>query len=147
MSGAPDGRRSSRAVGVADEGVAGVIEQLTITGDVEDLWDQEFDQWWQGYPVKRDKVIARRKFRARRRQGVSLERLIRARDAYLAQATPGYIKYPATFLGVWDEWDVPPEAPQHRPDARLSPREVKFCSGCGEMAQYCLCGAGDLHQF
>lgn len=114
-------------------------QQLALIGEVENRWDDEFEQWWKAYPVKKDKQPAKQRFRTLRRRGVSPERLLRARDRYLAQATPGFIKHGKTFLGVWDEWDYP-EPSERPPEPTLRVPEVSFCAGCGEMAQYCLCG-------
>jgi len=67
----------------------------------------EFETWWSGYPRKVDKAKAFALFKARRRDGVSLETLIVARDNYAAVAEPGFEKYPTTFLagkdGPWSE--------------------------------------------
>lgn len=68
----------------------------------------EFDKWWSDYPRKIDKAKAFTQFKARRRDGVTLEELIAARDNYAKVAEPGFIKYPATFLagktGPWSEF-------------------------------------------
>lgn len=80
-----------------------------------------FEQWWAGYPRKKDKARARKLFDARRRDGVPLSDLVRARDAYLAEHIDTelrYLKHPATFLakdGPWTEYLDGPEVPVDDP--------------------------------
>lgn len=79
--------------------------------------DLDFERWWDRYPRKIDKGTARTRYIARRRQGITAEQLVAARDNY-ARSVEGVeqrvIKYPATFLhgadGPWSEWvDGAPE--------------------------------------
>lgn len=85
--------------------------------DSEDSLGCEFDAWWADYPQKKDKAAACKAFKARRRAGVTLETLIRARDNYIAAEVftdTQYLKRGGTFLngkdGPWSEYldAVPP---------------------------------------
>jgi len=95
------------------DGGVGVGEGVGSPQPAAEPYTSDFEAWWSGYPRKTDKADARKHYQARRRQGIPHERLIEARDAYLAaQAAagiePGYLKYGATFLsgpdGSWSEY-------------------------------------------
>lgn len=73
--------------------------------------DVDFEAWWSGYPRKVDKAKARERYRARRRQGVTAEQLVTARDAYamsVAGVESRFVKHASVFLhgadGPWSEW-------------------------------------------
>jgi hypothetical protein len=113
-------------------------KQLSLVGDVVSSLEVRFEAWWSGYPVKRDKKPAFRVWKAKVRAGATPDQLIAARDNYLRQAIPPYIKYPATFLGVWEEWLTGPS----RASVGHSPgrRESLACPDCQQLADYCQCG-------
>lgn len=78
-------------------------------------FEDDFDDWYSGYPRKIDRKRAAAMYRARRREGVTAEQLTAARDHYAALASddPRFVKYPATFLakdGPWTEWEHGPPA-------------------------------------
>lgn len=93
------------------------VSRTVIDRQEEDLFGQakpepyssEFEQWWSGYPRKDDKRGAFNAYKARRRAGISAERLTEARDRYIAAKDDGYLKYGKTFLehndGPWSEWE------------------------------------------
>lgn len=124
-----------------------MIEQLNFFGPGTQAVKDDFESWWIGYPVKRDKKPARRAYLAKRRQGASAEDLIRARDRYLSRARAPYIKYPATFLNVWEEWaeeiSPVPESRISNPAPQNATQPVTYvslCPKCGDLLTYCLCG-------
>ena len=107
--------------------------------------DTDFDAWWADYPRHRDRGAALKAYRARRREGITAERLTAARDHY-ARAVAGseYIKHGATFLakdGPWSEWEHgPPDTPARRtapdpapaqPTRTLDGRVERFMPGAG----------------
>jgi hypothetical protein len=92
--------------------------------DTREAFDTDFDEWWTGYPKKVDKARARATYAARRRQGVTPDRLTTARDHY-ARSVAGvelrYVKHPSVFLhgpdGPWSEWEHGAPAGTGRVDA------------------------------
>lgn len=81
-------------------------------------FEDEFQAWYDGYPRHIDRKDALTQYRARRRQGETIETLTRARDNYaesVAGVAKEFIKYPSTFLakdGPYLEyrWGIPPDA-------------------------------------
>lgn len=72
---------------------------------------RDFESWWTEWPRKTDKAAARKAYTARRRQGIEPDRLVEARDVYLAGCVgveARFIKLGATFLngadGPWSEY-------------------------------------------
>lgn len=120
--GCPDGRDA----GVPTDATPrdGHESESESESESEDSFGHEFAAWWQGYRNTKDKAAAFKAFKARRRAGVSLEDLLRARDNYLTSEVltdDQFIKRGATFLngaeGPWSEYlDAPPKAkPQGGP--------------------------------
>lgn len=75
--------------------------------DVAEI-DDDFETWWSGWPVKKDKSKARRCYHARRQEGAGAAALLAARDAYLATKIddrdfPKFVKHGATFLAKGDD--------------------------------------------
>lgn len=72
--------------------------------------EEDFADWWAGWPKKLDKATAAAQYRARRRQGIPADVLIAARDNYVRSKAGDleHMKYPATFLhgpeGPWSEF-------------------------------------------
>ncbi len=70
----------------------------------------EFDSWWSLYPRKVDKAKACDLFVKRREEGVALETLTRARDAYALTVNgmeQRFVLLPSTFLGKKGRWADP----------------------------------------
>lgn len=75
-----------------------------------DEYSAEFNDWWSRYPRKVSKKTAYKAWRARIREGVSVEDLDDGLARYLdyidAEGTEDrYIKHPATFLGPDRHWE------------------------------------------
>lgn len=78
--------------------------------------EQDFEDWYRGYPRKVSKGAARKAYRAAR-QKVDADTLLVARDAYARlmdaqRVEPRYIKHPSAWLNqeCWDD-----EVPEHDP--------------------------------
>jgi hypothetical protein len=71
-------------------------------------YNGDFEVWWEGFPRKADKAAAARAWAARMREGVSVESLTMARDAYATLRRgldPRYTMHGSTFLnGRWAEF-------------------------------------------
>lgn len=84
------------------------VKNVSAPSGAAEPYTEDFERWWVGYPRKVDKAKAFAVFKARRRDGVTLELLFAARDNYAAVAEQGFEKYPATFLygktGPWSEY-------------------------------------------
>lgn len=94
-------------------------ESVPLTNETKNEREtrDDFDDWWEGYPRRVDKAHARAKYHARRKQGISAEQLIAARDHYaasVADSDPRFVKHAATFLngneGPWAEYLAGPPA-------------------------------------
>jgi len=102
---------SGQGVESAGEG-EGTVKRARST----DAYTAEFDCWWSAYPRKINKADARKAYIARRREGITAERLTQARNAY-AHARRGedlqFTRHASSFLakdGPWTEWENgPPE--------------------------------------
>ncbi len=119
-------------------------EELMVTPKAQPS-DTEFADWWTDYPRKTDRAGAVKAFRARRREGVSLERLTAARDNYrLAKIGEDqrYVKHGKSFLapaGPWSEWEHgdPEPAPQAVIPKRLDePLTPQVCRDCANQGRY-----------
>jgi hypothetical protein len=131
-------------------------DQEIPAADAAVPFSTDFDEWYDGYPRKRERGKALAAYRARRRSCTSHDDLIAARDHYAA-AVNGLpiekIKYPASFLnghdGPWSEWvDGPPEPMSklngYTPGPQVGPQTPtrvledgtveKFYQGAGWMA-------------
>lgn len=61
--------------------------------------DDKFDEWWDLYPKKKEKIAARKSFERVIKSGVSPDLLIQAvRHNVGIHEDPKFIKYPATWL-------------------------------------------------
>lgn len=136
------------------------LEKLEGTKKVRtDSYAADFHDWWVDYPRKNDKAKALSAYKARRREGVSHDRLILARDSYLlsrAGESVEFCKYGATFLakdGPWSEWEVsnpvlagPPKSLAEtdpfdtEPKLVLPPSRVETCPECESSMLACVCG-------
>lgn len=73
-------------------------------------FESDFSAWWDQYPRKVNRSQAFKAYQARRREGVPVDDLCRARDNFAATRSgqdPAYTMYGATFLakdGPWTEW-------------------------------------------
>ena len=116
-------------------------------------FDDDFADWWAGYPRKAKREAALKAYRARRREGATAEELRQARDFYaleLEDAGTGerHTMHGATFLaprGPWREVldgvamvapgrPEPPAGPTFAPDLEqrreVGPYECRLGLGC-----------------
>jgi len=74
----------------------------------KELYTDEFEFWYEGYPRKQNKIAAAEKFQQVLKDGVTVEELIKARDNYAAQVKdkdPEYTMHAKTFLRErWREY-------------------------------------------
>lgn len=120
-------------------GVSGTIIDRHEPDDAQarkpEPYTAEFEQWWSGYPRKNDKRGAFNAFKARRRAGVSVERLTVARDNYLrAKSDDTFLKYGKTFLehndGPWSEFEQRPATLEELAEPAVRPDEFISCHSC-----------------
>ena len=79
------------------------------------VYSPEFERFWKAYPRRVEKKAALAAF-VKARKNVELEPLLAAVERYAAEATPGYTKYPASWLNKECWLDEP--APKSRPPPR-----------------------------
>lgn len=108
----------------------------------------DFDTWYAAYPRKRERSVAQRAYVAQRRKGATADQLAQARDNYVRSlhgVATEYVKYAATFLKCWvdyqEEITGPQPAPERTapPDPR-QPHEWARCTECGFHEIDCVCG-------
>ena len=117
-------------------------------------YDEDFTEWWSDYPRKVNKSKAFTAYKARRREGVSHDRLITARDFYAisrAGEPDQFTLHPSTFLakdGPWSEWESGPESVDltedqwgvpDEPKLVLPPARVEVCPVCESSLLACQC--------
>ena len=79
------------------------------------LEDAQFDQFWEIYPLKKDKRPARRAFESALKR-VDFQTLLNAAQSYRDDPNrrEGFTKYPATWLNA-DAWENGPEVARGKP--------------------------------
>ena len=117
-------------------------------------YDDDFTEWWSDYPRKVNKSKAFVAYKARRREGVSHDRLITARDFYAISRVgepDQFTLHPSTFLakdGPWSEWESGPESVDltvdqwgvpDEPKLVLPPARVEVCPVCESSLLACRC--------
>lgn len=112
---APSGGRAPTPEGRASVSPpSGTGVPLTRTKELEPLNDM-FTQFWEIYPLKKDKRPAKRAFENALKR-VDFQTLLNAAQSYRddPNRTDGFTKYPATWLNA-DAWENGPEVARGKP--------------------------------
>lgn len=124
------------------------------TGGLTDSYEECFNRWWEDYPRKVGRAKAFNAYKARRREGVSHDRLVTARDKYALSRLgepDQFTMHGSTFLakeGPWSEWELeaPPEKEPEselgvwaEPRLVLPPARVDVCPVCESSMLACVC--------
>lgn len=87
--------------------------------------DDDFEDWYSGYPVKKSKGAAKRAYRGARKK-VDAATLLTARDAFVRlmdaqRVDKQYIKHPSTWLNgeCWEDEAPPARNPFEGPEVRF----------------------------
>lgn len=117
-------------------------------------YSDDFEDWWSLYPRKVGKTDAFSAYKARRKDGVSHDRLVLARDKYALSRlgeSEQFTMHASRFLkreGPWSEWESQPEPDLTKdvwgvpdePRLVLPPARVDVCPVCESSVLACVCG-------